>query len=245
MSRGELHLFKDTVEVEAAKTVTGKYAVIWSDEPNQAELASVQGNTILGVALWDGTAGDQVTIVKSGLVRVYAGAAVTKGLPVMVDATGRFIAATAGEHVVGFAMEGASGAGELFEIDLYQSGYVLEGFGDSDSEFSLNVDILDISSAGSVWVVTPWACTIDTIYTVIDGAIATADAGITAEIGGTLVTGSAITIANAGSAAGDVDSASPSAANVLAAGGAVEIITDGASTNAVKAMVTLLCTRTA
>ena len=244
-TRGELHLLKDTTVVEAAKTVTGKRAVKFSDEPNQVEIADVLGNTILGVALYDGVAGDLVTIVKSGLVEVLSGATVTKGVPVMVDATGRFINATAGEHVVGFALTGVTGAEGLFEMELYQSGYVLEGFGDSDSEFSLNAEILDISSAASSWVVTPWACTIDKIYTVIDTAITVGDATITAEIGGTLVTGSSITIATAGSAAGDVDSSTPSAANVLTAGQAVEIITDGGSTDASKAQVTLLCTRTA
>jgi hypothetical protein len=103
----------------------------------------------------------------------------------------------------------------------------------------LQVAIDDISTAGSVWVVSPIAGTIEKIYSVIDGAIATADCALTAEIGGTLVTGSGITITQAGSAAGDVDSSTPSAANTVAAGEAIEIITDGASTNTVKAVITI------
>ena len=111
------------------------------------------------------------------------------------------------------------------------------------NQYALTVRITDIATAGSVWVVAPHAGTIAAIYTVIDGAITGADAAITAEIGGTLVTDSGITIANSGSAAGDVDSSTPSAANTLTAGQALEIITDGGSTNTVSANVTVLITR--
>lgn len=103
----------------------------------------------------------------------------------------------------------------------------------------LNVRIDDISTAQSVWVVSPIAGTIEAIYSVIDGAITGADATLTAELGGTLVTGSSITITQSGSAAGDVDSASPSAANIVTAGQAIEIITDGGSTGTVAANIAI------
>jgi uncharacterized sodium:solute symporter family permease YidK len=99
-------------------------------------------------------------------------------------------------------------------------------------------EIADISSGASSWVIAPVAGTISKIYTVIDGAIITVDAGISFEIATVAVTGGGITIAFTGSAAGTVDSATPTAANVVTAGQAIEIITDGASTNAVKAVVT-------
>lgn len=108
-------------------------------------------------------------------------------------------------------------------------------------KFYLTVTMADVSTAGSTWVATPVACSISKITSVIDGAIATADAAITTEIGGTAVTGGSLTIANSGSAAGDVDSATPTALNTLAAGQALEIITDGASTNTVKATFTIEC----
>ena len=108
----------------------------------------------------------------------------------------------------------------------------------------LNAEIPDISSAGSHWVVCPVAGTITKIYSVIDGAITGADAVLTFEIGGVAVTGGTVTIDDSGSAAGVVDSATPTAANVLAAGGALELITDGGSTNAVKAKLTIEITTT-
>ncbi len=244
-NRGELHLLKDSVEVEAAKTVTGLRAVKFSAEPNQVEIADTLGNTILGIALWDGVAGEMVTVVVSGFVKALSGAAVAAGVPLMVDATGRLITATSGEHVVGFSFEAASGAEEEFELHLFASGYVLEGFGDSDAEFSLHAEILDISDAASSWVVCPWACTVDKIYSVIDTTITTGDADLTFKIATVLITDGEFTIAFSGSLPGDVDSSTPSAANVVAAGGAIEILTDGGSTVACKAQITFLCTRTA
>lgn len=103
----------------------------------------------------------------------------------------------------------------------------------------LTVDMDDVSTAGSVWVVPGFACKIKKIWSVIDGAIATAPAVITAEIGGTAVTGASISITHTSSAAGDVDSAVPTAANTVAVGQAIELITSGASTNTVKATFTL------
>ena len=104
----------------------------------------------------------------------------------------------------------------------------------------LNVRMDDISTAQSVWVVSPIAGEIESIYSVIDGAIITDDASITAELGGTAVTGAGITIANSGSAAGTVDSSTPSALKTVAAGGAIEIITDGLSVNTVAANFTIV-----
>jgi hypothetical protein len=104
-------------------------------------------------------------------------------------------------------------------------------------------EIADISTGASSWTVAPHAGDIVAAYTVIDGAITGADATITLEIGGTLVTDSSITIAYSGSAAGTVDSSTPSAANTVTAGQAVEIITDGGSTDAAKAVVALVIAR--
>ncbi len=111
------------------------------------------------------------------------------------------------------------------------------------NQYAITLEITDISTAGSYWVVAPHAGDIAAVYTVIDGAITGGDAAITLEIATVAVTDSAITIANAASAAGDVDSSTPSAANTVTAGQAIEVITDGGSTNTVKAEVTILITR--
>ena len=110
--------------------------------------------------------------------------------------------------------------------------------------FVLRGEIVNISSAASTWVVSPYAATVERVDTVIDGAITVGDAEVTLEIATVLVTGSAVTIAHSGSAAGTTDSSTPSAANTVAAGGSIEIITDGGSTDAARAIVMLTMQRT-
>ncbi len=106
----------------------------------------------------------------------------------------------------------------------------------------LTAKITDISTAGSTFVVCPIAGDIKTIYSTIKNAITVADAALTFEIAGVAVTGGGITIAYSGSAAGDVDSATPTATNSLTAGQAIEMITDGGSTDACEAVITFVVT---
>jgi len=126
--------------------------------------------------------------------------------------------------------------------------------GQKGSEVDLNVDqeiingvIDDISSASTHWMVSPYAGTIESIYSVIDTAITTAAAAtISFKVGTTAasdVTGGDITIA-AGATAGTVDSSTPTAERTLTAGQAVAMITDGGSTNASKAEISMVIKRT-
>ena len=103
----------------------------------------------------------------------------------------------------------------------------------------IQTTVTDISTAGSAFVAAPIDGTLGFIQTCINGAISGADAVLTAEINGVAVTGSSITIANSGSAAGDVDSAVPTAANDVSIGDTIEIITNGASTGTVSAVVNI------
>jgi len=106
--------------------------------------------------------------------------------------------------------------------------------------YPITVDMTDISAAGSVWVVIPYAGVISKLYSVINGAITIGDAAITVELAGVAVTGAGITIANVGSAAGTVDSSTPTALNTVTAGQAIEIISDGGSTDACRATFTVV-----
>ena len=93
--------------------------------------------------------------------------------------------------------------------------------------------LANVSSASSVFIAAPFDGKIRRFKTVLQGAITTGDAAVGLEIGGTDVTGGQVTIANSGSAAGDVDETEATAANTVTEGQAVEIDTDGGSTNAV------------
>ena len=102
----------------------------------------------------------------------------------------------------------------------------------------LTFEFVDISTARSAWVICPLAGLIQKIWSVIDGAITVANCGFTFEIAGVAVTNGAITITQAGSAAGDVDSSTPTAARTLTAGQPIELISDGGSTTAINATFT-------
>lgn len=119
----------------------------------------------------------------------------------------------------------------------------------TDTEISskksyLAATIADVSTASSIYIPAPFAGTITKIYTALQGAIAGADSIISTTINGVAVTGGNITVAFTGSAAGDIDSSTPSAANTFTEGQVIRVITDGGSTNAVALTVTLVCTRT-
>jgi hypothetical protein len=111
------------------------------------------------------------------------------------------------------------------------------------NDYFITAEIEDISTASSTFVAIPDGGKIVKIITALQGAISGANAAITFEIGGTAVTGGAITVAHSGSAAGDVDSAEPTAANRVEEDGTIEMITDGASTGAKKLLVTFVIRR--
>ena len=98
------------------------------------------------------------------------------------------------------------------------------------SVYTITVDMADISTAGSVWVVAPYGGNIIAIRSVISKAITVANATITAELEGVLVEDSAVTISHAGSGPGTVDNSAPTGARTVTAGKAIEIISNGGST---------------
>lgn len=105
--------------------------------------------------------------------------------------------------------------------------------------------IADVSTAGQIYVPVPngFDGEIIEIHSALNGAITGADSVLTAKIGGTAVTNGTMTVANSGSAAGDVDSCYPTGANTVVAGGSIEIETDGASTGTVAVFGTIVIKR--
>ena len=103
----------------------------------------------------------------------------------------------------------------------------------------ITVQIEDVSTAGQKYVVPGFRGKLVKIHSVINGAIATAPAVLTSKIAGTAVTGGSISITHTSSAAGDVDSATPTGANSFTETQAIEVETSGASTNTVECVVTL------
>lgn len=112
------------------------------------------------------------------------------------------------------------------------------------SNVAVTTTLADVSTASSAFCAAPVAGTVTSIRSVLGGAISGADSAITTEINGTLITNGGFTVAQSGSAAGDRDSATPTAANTVAVGDALEVITDGASTGTATLDVTFIITPT-
>jgi hypothetical protein len=99
------------------------------------------------------------------------------------------------------------------------------------------IHVLTLVGANIYRAVAPVAGTITKIWAILETALATGDATLTPKItagavggAGTAMTGGLITITQAGSAAGDVDSSAPSALNVVAAGDQLSVLVGGTNT---------------
>ena len=98
-----------------------------------------------------------------------------------------------------------------------------------------------LTDGDSGHVVAPFAGTISKIYGVLTGgAVATNDAVVTGKIGSTSITNGAFTVAYSGSAIGDVDSCTPSALNVVAAGDVIKFAVSGTPGGSRTEQVTIL-----
>ncbi len=95
------------------------------------------------------------------------------------------------------------------------------------NQYALALDIADGSADATYYLVCPHAGEVSKIYSVIDGTVSTADITITAKIGSTGITNGVVTITQSGSAAGDVDVATPTAANTVSAGDAINLVVAG------------------
>ena len=111
------------------------------------------------------------------------------------------------------------------------------------NDYFITAKIANISTASSTFVAIPDGGKVIKIFSALQAVIATANGAITFEIGGTAITGGAITVAYSGSAVGDVDTSTPTAANDVAEEGTIEMITDGASSNAIVLYVTFVIRR--
>jgi hypothetical protein len=104
------------------------------------------------------------------------------------------------------------------------------------SETQVSAYLADISAASSAFTVAPCRGRIVRAYSTIYNAITGADAVWTMEINGTAITGVSVTVANSGSAGGDVDTGNPTALNVVNEGDTIEFVSDGASSTTCPAM---------
>jgi len=106
------------------------------------------------------------------------------------------------------------------------------------NKYVVTKEIADVSTASSTFFAAPVAGKIVNIYMIVDGVITSANAVISTEINGVAVTSGDMTILFTGAAVGDNYQSTPSGTNTVSPGDKVEVITDGASSTAVKATLT-------
>lgn len=111
------------------------------------------------------------------------------------------------------------------------------------TEAYVSAYMADLSTASSAFCVAPCRGKLMRAYSVIANAITSADAVWTLEINGTAVTGISVTVANSGSAAGDMDSDEPTAETYVNEGDVIEFVSDGASSTACPTMFTAVIER--
>lgn len=140
-----------------------------------------------------------------------------------------------GNTFMGIAIVAADGSATKVKILLNTLDVLVE-------KTSVELHITSIADTANYFIVAPFAGTITKVWSVIEGACQ-ADTAVALELGGTLVTDSGLTITAADSGAGDVDSSTPTALNVVAAGDAIEVTCDGAGTTASPANITIEITK--
>lgn len=97
------------------------------------------------------------------------------------------------------------------------------------NEYVVSAYLADLSTSSSTYAAAPVTGKIVRAYSAIGAAITGADSTWTMAINGTAVTGVSVVVANSGSAAGDIDTGIPTAANHVVDGDTITFTTDGAS----------------
>lgn len=93
----------------------------------------------------------------------------------------------------------------------------------------------DVANKSDVYLPMNFAGTVKNVKCVIDGAIGGADTILTCKVGNTAMTNGTITIAFSGSAAGDIDSCTPTALNTFTSAQYLRVTSDVAGTGTVNA----------
>ena len=202
-------------------------AVVARQLVSYAGAACTVGQKALGVSATDGSIGDYVPVAAMGTALAICGAAVTVGDALQSDASGHVVGITSGVFV-GNAMGTTTTPGQIVEVFLAGPFPTVQGaFNPKDV---LQIEIPTLVGTGVTHAIVPHAGVVSKIYSVIDAALGTGDATLTAKIGATPITTGVITITQSGSAAGDKDTCSPSALKTVAAGDVLSITVGGSNT---------------
>jgi hydrogenase maturation factor HypE len=111
------------------------------------------------------------------------------------------------------------------------------------NDYFLTARLVDVSAPSTVNIAVPDDGKIIKVISVLGGAITVADSAVVTKINGTTVTGGGFTVAYTSSAAGDIDTAEPTALNNVKEGDYISITSDGGSTTTQPIDVTVIIRR--
>lgn len=90
-------------------------------------IASAAGAVVVGIVLPDApdtvSADDDLTVAIKDIVLWKAGGAINKGAEVATNASGKAIAASSGNFIVGIALDAATVDGNVIRVQIVKAGY--------------------------------------------------------------------------------------------------------------------------
>ena len=202
------------------------------------------GSYVFGVACTDLVSGALGQIQIEGVFDMakVSAQAWTAGDTIYWDNSARNCTTTASSNLpIGYAVADAANPSSTGRVMLQQIG--IAGAGGEMVALCYNGLSSKASDAAVARFVAPVAGTITLVQTVLNAALATGDATFTTAIAGTAVTGGVVTATQSGSAAGDVDSATPTALNTVAVGNLITVTGGGSSTATATANIQVLIRR--
>ena len=195
----------------------------------------VQVGDLIGVAQADADFGAEAEIQIDGVYELPKdGSSISQGDTLYYDSAGDQVTPdSAGNTPIGVALTDQAGGDATVETRL------LPGLGRNAVAVTLDLD--DIASAETGYVAAPVAGVISRVQSVIEDEI-TGTSVLDTQIGGVDVTGGDVSVDADTAGAVDEATPTPTAANVVAVGDAISVVSDGngtAANTAVPARVTL------
>ena len=110
------------VEKAGAAIEGGIGKAVKYDSNGDVVLASVAGEAVIGLAILTNAEiiakGEDVDIQVKEIGKAVAGAEIAKGAELAVDANGALVTATGGQFVIGTALQAATAAGQIINVQI-------------------------------------------------------------------------------------------------------------------------------
>lgn len=114
-------------EKAGAEILNGQFLALKYNDTGEVVVCDTVGENVAGILMPDCSnvinKGDDVSIQIKDIGMAKSGAAIKKGIELMVDATGKLIPATSGKFIVGYALSSASAVDEIISVDIRKCGY--------------------------------------------------------------------------------------------------------------------------